>query len=110
MHAIAAAQKLPLLSLKSQFIFIAFAILQLLAAAATMLGKAVGSSSPGLTSAVRILLIAAPVAADTDLNPKLYHILFILSVLWTGVCVAAILFIAQQGTSIARCVSDLRAG
>jgi len=79
-----------------------FAVVQLLAAAAALLAKAVGSSSPGLTAFVRILLLSAPLAADVDINPLFYYILFISSATWTLLSSAAIVRIAMKGSSLAR--------
>ena len=106
-HAVAAAQKVPQIPLKAQYLLISFAILQLVAAASTMLGKAVGSSSPGLTATVRILLLTAPLVADTDINPMIFHVLFIGSVLWTILAAAALVYAARSGTSIERYVLRL---
>ncbi len=101
-HTVTSAQRLPHLSLKAQYLFMCIAIAQLLAGAAALLGKAVGSHSPGLSVAARCMLLIAPLSADTDLNPLIYHLLFIVSVAWTVVSILLILYVTRHSTSIAR--------
>ncbi len=101
-HSVTAAQRLPQLSFSVQFGVMLVGMLQLLAAAAALLAKAIGSHSAGLKVAARILLLTAPVTADTDINPLVYHVLFIFMVVWSLASTLAIVIITVQSTSIAR--------
>ncbi len=103
-HSVAAAQRLPQVSLNAQYVLMCVAITQLLAGAAALLGKAIGRESKGLTLAARSFLLLAPVSADTDINPKVYHILFLLMVGWTIItaCIIAYISHSSRSSSVAR--------
>jgi len=102
LHVVTAGQKLPQLSLSSQYFFMIFTLVQLLCAGATILSRVAGENSVGLTVAARAMVFMAPLRADTEINPMVYYILFLLSVLWAVLTVLAVVYVTAKGTSLAR--------